>query len=274
MKVKHSIKLQNAEKEFLKLFQGLCYSRSSWQVWEDLINVMACSISNAVDRTPKHFEAREKMYARSIQNLGSVEIPAKMLGIIVLALEKNPEQDFLGAMYMQLNLGSHWHGQFFTPYDVCKAMSEMTVTSGNAEIDNKGYISVCDPACGAGATLIAAANTFSRLRKSYQNHVLFVAQDVDSVVAKMCYIQLSLLGCAGYICVGNTLTNPLTGHALFPNENEEQDLWYTPIFFSQVWTMRRMFHGLAFQSETGTTKKPVGKEQFTYFFEFEQEETA
>lgn len=273
MKVKHPTMMKGSEKEFLDLFHKLCYSRSSWQVWDDLMTVMACSISNAVDRTPEHFEKREKMYAHSIQNLGgSVDIPAKMLGILVMALENNPEQDFLGAIYMLLNLGSHWHGQFFTPYDVCKAMSEMTVTSANSQVDSKGYVSVCDPSCGAGATLIAASNTFARLRNNYQNHVLFVAQDIDPVVAKMCYIQLSLLGCAGYICVGNSLTNPIEGHPLFPKEKEGQDLWFTPIFFSEVWTMRRMFQGLGFTSSTGSAKKPVEKEQFTYFFNFDQED--
>ena len=28
-------KIQGTEKEFIKVFQELCYSRSSWQVWAD-----------------------------------------------------------------------------------------------------------------------------------------------------------------------------------------------------------------------------------------------
>lgn len=57
-KVKHIGHLQDREKEFLKLFDKLTYSRSSWQVWEDLMTVMACSISNAVDREPDRFKRR------------------------------------------------------------------------------------------------------------------------------------------------------------------------------------------------------------------------
>lgn len=48
------------ENEFITLFQQLCHNRSNWQVWSDLINVFACSISNSLDRVPKHFEEREK----------------------------------------------------------------------------------------------------------------------------------------------------------------------------------------------------------------------
>lgn len=99
------------------------------------------------------------------------------------------QQDFLGKMYMSLNLGNHWKGQFFTPYDICTLMSEITVGSeAVAEAKTRDYISVNDPACGAGATLIAAANTFKRHRINYQQKVLFVGQDIDRVVAQMCYI--------------------------------------------------------------------------------------
>ena len=123
-KVKHIGHLQDSEKNFLKLFDTLIYSRNTWQVWEDLMTVMACSISNAVDRTPNKFKKREEQYERAIKNLGGIEIPAQMLGIITMALEQNPNQDFLGKLYMSLNLGSHWKGQFFTPYNICQMIAE------------------------------------------------------------------------------------------------------------------------------------------------------
>ena len=66
---------------------------------------------------------------------------------------------------------------------------------------------------------------------------LFVAQDVDTTVALMCYIQLSLLGCAGYVVIGNTLTEPQTGNVLFGEESSR--CWYTPMFFHAAWETRR-----------------------------------
>lgn len=138
----------------------------------------------------------------------------------------------------------------------------------------RGYISVCDPACGAGATLISAANTMKGLRHNFQNHVLFVGQDIDRGVGMMCYIQLSLLGCAGYICIGNTITNPLTGHILFPQEREGQELWYMPMFGSDVWQWRRIFNSLGNMGGTVTTEKTVEKEHFYMFFDFEKKEVS
>lgn len=50
---------------------------------------------------------------------------------------------------------------------------------------------------------------------------------------KMCYIQISLLGVAGYIKVGNALTKPMT-----PGDSME-NYWFTPMYFSDVWHTRR-----------------------------------
>ncbi len=264
--------IQGTEKEFMDVFGRLCYSRNSWEVWADVISAIACSLSNATDRSPNRFEQREKEYAQCIERLGSVEAPAKILGTIVMALENDPEQDFLGKMYMNLNLGSHWKGQFFTPYGVCKMMSAITLGSADRQIEEQGYISVCDPACGAGAMLIAAANTMKDSKYNFQDHVIFVGQDVDRVVAQMCYIQLSLLGCAGYVCVGNTLTNPMTGHVLFPQEKDGQELWYMPMLQSDVWQWRKMFYSLGDLCGTVTTEKTVEKEHFFMFFDFDKKE--
>lgn len=46
-------KIQGTEKEFIKVFQELCYSRSSWQVWADLMAAMACTLANSVDKTER-----------------------------------------------------------------------------------------------------------------------------------------------------------------------------------------------------------------------------
>ena len=271
-KAKRSEIIQGTEKEFLNVFKRLSYSRNSWQVWTDLISAIACTLSNVTDRTQKHFEAREKEYAQCIEGLGSVEAMAEILNIIVMALENEPEQDFLGKMYMNLNLRDPWKGQFFTPYNACKIMSQTTLGNVDRQIEERGYISICDPACGGGATLIAAANTLKGSKYNFQNHVLFVGQDMNRVVAQMCYIQLSLLGCAGYICVGNTITNPLTGPVLFPRENEGQEMWYMPMLQSDVWQWRKIFHSLGRMGGTVTTQKTVEKEHFYMFFDFEEKE--
>lgn len=263
--------LHGYEKEFLDIFRELCYSRQPWEVWADVVTVMACSLANAVDKTSKRNEKREKEYADCIKRLKGVDKPAQLFAIVVNALEVNPDQDFLGKLYMTLDLGNHWKGQFFTPYNVSRAMAEMTMGDCQAQIDKQGWISVCDPTVGGGAMIIAAANTLRRQKVNYQNHVLFVGQDIDRVVAMMAYVQISLLGCPGYIVVGNSLSNPIIGSALMPAEQEGQEFWYTPLYCSQVWHFRRVFSAMDKMFQNQQKMEPTIRMRGGFLFQFDDE---
>lgn len=238
-KIKQAVQVQKYESEFLELFNELTSSRSAWQVWEDLMTVMACSISNAADRTPDKFKMREEQYERAITNLGGMEIPVQIFCTVIKALEENPNQDFLGKLYMALNLGNHWHGQFFTPYHVCELMAKININGEILqEIEKKGYVSVCDPCVGAGSMLIAAANVMGEMEINYQESAVFVGQGIDRIVAMMAYIQISLIGCPGYIIIGDSLINPVVNHILLPEDREGHELWITPMFVMDTWNRR------------------------------------
>ena len=62
-----------------------------------------------------------------------------------MALDQNQEQDFLGKMFMRLDLGNRSAGQFFTPYHVCELMAEVVATNALEKIEQYGYISINDP---------------------------------------------------------------------------------------------------------------------------------
>ncbi len=232
-----------SDRPFVKLFRDLTYRHSPWTVWSDFIVMSACAISNPCDR--EHREEREALYMKTIDkyNRQELDIFPQLLAEMVLALEENPEQDFLGTLFMELNLGNDRGGQFFTPYSVCQLMSEITVGNFEEQIEKDGYITLNDCACGAGATLIAGINTIRKqLRDSgsklnFQNHLLVTGQEIDFTTALMCYLQLSLLGVAGYIKVGDTLCDPMH------SGDKTDSYWFTPMYFSDVWTMRRLIRG-------------------------------
>ena len=238
-------KQKNYEKEFLDIFQQLCYYRSKWQVWEDVITMIALSIANALENNEQKKKEREQKYCDCVNRIGrkeNIQLVAKLMAIIVMALEKNPEQDFLGKIYMELELFNHWKGQLFTPYHICKVMVDLSSQNIQKQLEEKSFISVCDPTCGAGALLIAYANAIKDKNINYQQKVLFIGQDIDAIVGMMCYIQLSLLGCAGYIVIADTLTNPICGDVLMPIEKEKQQFWYMPMFQTEQWYIKRLAH--------------------------------
>lgn len=71
--------------------------------------------------------------------------------------------------------------------------------------------------------------------------VLYVAQDIDRTAALMCYLQLSLLGCVGYVIVGNALTHPAVGKTKSPlliAQVEDREIWVMPAFYDKTWMWR------------------------------------
>lgn len=240
--------LRDSQVEFQKVFAKLCNTKSAWQAWSDFVEMTAIAISNRFEIRENVKQDRERRYLDIIGQYSKSEqqLFPELIGILAMALERNSEQDFLGEMFMALELGSHWHGQFFTPYSVCQAMAKINVQDAKDKIGEIGYVSVNDPACGAGATLIAARNALE-LDGIGGTQAFFVGQDIDRTAAMMCYIQLSLLGCAGYVVIADTLIHPVTGPMLWPNLTEYQDAWFMPLnFVDPVWVLRlsRTWRGL------------------------------
>lgn len=231
------------ERNFIKIFHELTYRHNPWSVFRDFVNMSACSIANAADREESRWKRHEDLYLATVKPYTKEELEkfAELLGVTVMALEKNPAQDFLGALYMNLDFGSGWAGQFFTPWHIAEFMAKISFHESaiSDELQKKGYISINDPCCGAGCMLIAAAHICREdLKINYQQQALFVGQDLDPIVARMCYIQLSLLGCPGYIVVGDSLARPTAGPVLWPTVHPDNDIWFTPMWFSEVWTIR------------------------------------
>lgn len=87
----------------------------------------ACAFSNAVDKT--HYDEREDRYLKAIAKYRKEEqaLFPELLAEMTVALEKNPDQDFLGEVYMRMRLGSDELKQIFTPYNVCHFMALATM---------------------------------------------------------------------------------------------------------------------------------------------------
>jgi hypothetical protein len=258
---RNAARLVNGErqKNFAKLFDKACYRHNRWNVWSDFVVMTAISISNLVDKS--NAESREKSYMALASKYSEDEMEcfSQMLAETVCGIDECPDQDFLGELYMALELGNHNAGQFFTPYCVCTAMAKITGSDIKERIERDGWISVNDPACGAGALLVAFANECLRQGVNYQTNVLFVAQDIDMIVGCMCYIQLSLLGCPGYVCIDDSILRPCTcldKRGLIPTPGER--IWYTPFYFRTEWTYRRIWTqmDMLFQSAPRGNNQP------------------
>lgn len=95
----------DARKEFLRVFGRLTNHHRAWDVWRDFVVMLACSLSNPVDKS--HYDEREKRYLKIINKYNKEEqkLFPELAAHTVMALEENTEQDFLGGIFMELKLG-------------------------------------------------------------------------------------------------------------------------------------------------------------------------
>lgn len=233
------------QNEFHKEIKSVADRKPTWEVWADWIEMVALLFSVASEFRPKVREERAKRYLDIAKKYSQDELNAfdRMLDILVDALEDQPEQDFLGEMYQALNLNDHWKGQFFTPYDVAVLMAKITMSDVKEQTKDRDWaeVSILDPCSGAAVLLVAARNHFARIGMGYDK-VLFVGEDIDKIAGLMGYIQMSLLGCAGYIAIGDSLAHPIVWHngsKLLPKDDPAYELWFMPILRTPVWEYRR-----------------------------------
>lgn len=211
-----------------KLFRANQYRQDLYALFSDCMEATAIAISNSVDRP--QYAAREKRY---LDIVGRYDRPVvdsfpKILAEIVNALETAPG-DVLGAAFGELELLNAARGQFFTPYTVCQFMAQATLGTGEdakALIDRNGFVRALEPACGAGAMVIALAEAMRAQGINYQRHLHVTAVDIDLRAVHMAYIQLSLLHVPAILIVGNSLSL------------EMRETWFTPAHVLGGWGQR------------------------------------
>ncbi|MDR2944711.1 MAG: hypothetical protein LBU81_06510 [Methanosarcinales archaeon] len=202
-------------KNFISTFDRLNTSNNSRRVFEDFVELSACTITHREDIL--NLEERDLRRFEILKNYDSKdsELFSELFYIAAGALTEKPEQDFLGAVSERLNLGLN-----LMSYDLA-VTNAATILFG--EDLNEMPIRFMDTAAGAGTQIIAMANALKKNGVNYQNDVYFVAADPDRTAALMCYIQMSLLGCAGTVTVSNSPTD------------ETFSVLNTPMLFNGVW---------------------------------------
>lgn len=253
------------QREFARTVQQLAHRHPAWRVFSDFCEMAALALANSVAIGPQR-EAREQRYLQIVHQYSKDEAAqiAHLLGITTLALEDEPH-DFLGQMFMQLELYNHWKGQYFTPSALSDAMARLILDDQLLRaIEERGFITVQEPACGAGAMIIGSAMALQARKINYQQAMHVTAVDVDSTAAHMAYIQLSLLHIPAVVIVGNTLSMEL------------RDAFPTPAHVLGFWDNKlRRGYALGSKADLANQPKPapldLSKLRQADLFEFEED---
>ncbi|MDP2369322.1 N-6 DNA methylase [Rhodoferax sp.] len=210
----------------IKLLQANCGRHQLHTVFSDFVEMAALAYANAVDMRQR--PGREKRYLEIVARYTREQVSnfTGALASLTMALECAGFADVLGTAFMELELGSKWAGQFFTPYSVCQLMAGVNMVGLPEKVKAQGFVTCCDPAVGAGALPIAFAEAMYLAGHNYQHCLHVTAQDVDARAAHMAFVQLSLLHVPAVVIVGNSLSG------------ERREVWYTPAHVMGGWSRR------------------------------------
>lgn len=210
---------QGHEHEFLKLVGSMTGAYRHSEVFDDFLELSFCAVAKTTKRIGSdEAEALEERYMviarkREREYLGNV---AQLFAITAMALESGKGGDFLGRVSGELGALNSQAGQFFTPFEVSKLMAHINLQDVGAVIEAKGFLTITEPACGAGGMLLAAAEVVDEMGFDPCQHMYFEATDISNTAVKMAYLQLSMRGLAGRIIHGNTLSLEMWSHHFTP----------------------------------------------------------
>jgi type I restriction-modification system DNA methylase subunit len=178
------------------------------RVFGDWVHLAAITLSNAWETNDTTREARETRYRDVARRYDRPAIDdfAKAVGMLTLAFAAKPA-DILGEIFHGLNISNQWNGQFFSPYSLSRLTVGMILEPASiAELlTRRKWISVNDPAVGAGGMLVAAFVHCTEHGVPPDRLVLY-GTDVDERCVHMAFVQLSLCGAAAVITHGNSLS--------------------------------------------------------------------
>jgi len=195
-----------ARKEFIRVFKVTGRHLRRWDVFSDFITLAASELDMARIRTPENIENSRKICERyDKDDIGRLH---QLFQFMFCALE-GKFHDFLGSIFMELELGSGDMGQYFTPYNVQSLMARMLIPGIKETIGREGIATISDPACGSAGMIIAYAECLLEVDINPSVHLFASCIDIDPIAADMAFIQLSLLGVAAEVVTGNTLTMQL-----------------------------------------------------------------
>lgn len=182
-------------KEFIKELSQMAYRLNIVEVFGDAVGMMAATLWKATLLKGDEAEKRYADYARRYTKDELVHLP-KMMGIIVDALEWRRES-FLGPVLEEIGASNTRNGQFLTPASVANVMASLSL--GEYVHTPGKVVTVNDPACGAGVTLIAQGEMLLHERHVPQEDIYLIGGDIDLRACDMTYIELTLLGYAARV---------------------------------------------------------------------------
>jgi hypothetical protein len=192
---------------FIKRIEQLDREKNAYDKFRDFCELAYCALAKqtAAEDRAQRLEDRYMQIVGTYRNKDTVRAYPELLAIAAGAIAQGG-CDFLGSAATQMEVLNAGIGQFFTPYDVSRMIAEMTLQDAGPLIEANGFVTVSEPASGAGGMVLAAADALQQQGFDPSLHMLVNAVDLSPLCYHMTFLQLSLRGIPALVEHANSLS--------------------------------------------------------------------
>lgn len=197
-----------AAKEFVRLINDIDRSKYRTEVFSDFCEMGYCALAKKASPFTEQQDALEAQYMEVVGRYRDKDDVRKMPELMGIALGEIGKGgcDFLGMVAGEIGALDSRLGQFFTPYEVSRLMAEINLSNVDQMIDEQGFITLQEPAAGAGGMLMAVADVIEGKGHNLETSVWIEAIELSRSTYHMCYLQCAARGLAGKIICGNSIS--------------------------------------------------------------------
>ncbi len=191
-------------------------------VFQDLILMATIAIKNRYD----YSQEDEDIYLRIMNKYEKKEqeqIIESLAKLAMLYITQKEMSDILGEIYSNIGLADETKAQYFTPFNISRAIGRMMNEHEIEELKCKDFITVYDPCCGSGSMTLGYVEAIKNKMQDFSEKVVFFARDIDFNCVCMTFIQFTMNGIPAEIILGNSLLD------------EKKKILYTPEFVNKKW---------------------------------------
>jgi type I restriction-modification system DNA methylase subunit len=191
-------KKKSQPSDFRRILEHISHRHDTRRVFDAFTRLSGCALA-AQTREAEYLEEAKRWERQEL------DLFAEALGALVIEMETRPFEDIIGGYYLEFALsqkGQQWHGEFHTPKPICDLMAKMAL-AGMELLPAEGPITVCEPACGAGAMILSLGQACS---PEVRQRLRVTAIDVSRTACDMAFINTTLWGVPTRVIHGNALS--------------------------------------------------------------------
>lgn len=155
------------------------------------------------------------------ENEDYINLVSRWCEMVADEMENGNYFDLFGQLYEQMFLlksKASANGQFFTPYSLCRFMTDITDADAEEKESDRGLVRVNDPACGSARTLLAHFMAKTRKDHSLAGKYFYEAADIDLPTCKMAACNMMIHGMQGKVVCQDQLLLPTPTAIFYINE--------------------------------------------------------